>query len=439
LERATRFELATTSLGSGSHHPREKITNRFIAKYCRDPTFPPAKKIVIYDTELKGFCLVVRPSGSISFVLRYRRKDGASCEYTIGLVGSLKANQARKIGSTKYGEVKTGIDIQAAKRVAKVQAVRERQQTLKVFFEEKYRPYCQSQMRNGIGQLQSIDACFVRRWPDTPLTDINPFRIQNWRKEQIKRGLTAGGVNRPVSALKAMLNRAVEWGVIESNPLNSVKPLKEDNKRDTRYLSEGEEKSLRDALDAREGLRRTDRENHNNWCRERSEETFPNLDSTFTDHLKPIVLLALNTGMRRGELFNLMIADVDLKDGRVVVQGLSSKSGNSRFIPLTNEAKQILKDWIDQSAPEGLLFPSPVTGKRFNNINKSWQALIQSTDIENFRFHDLRHTFASKLAMRSVDLYVIKELMGHASIETTQRYAHLSPDYKTSAIENLNR
>jgi integrase len=298
-------------------------------------------------------------------------------------------------------------------------------------------------MRDGTGQVFKIETYFVKKWPRVPLFDINALRIQNWRREQVKRGLSPAGINRPVSALKAMLNRAVEWQVIESNPLATLRPLKEDDRRQVRYLNEDEENALRAALNIREVRQREERESYNRWCDQRQREQLPYLDGVFSDYLKPMVLLALNTGMRRGELFDLRVDDVSLtagtnREGRIMIRGAKSKSGDSRIIPLTQEAKRVLKAWIDQTAPENLVFPSPVSGKRFNNINKAWQTLRESAGIHNFRFHDLRHSFASKLAMKAVDLYVIKELLGHRSIETTQRYAHLGPDYKTNAIEKLN-
>ncbi len=422
---------------------KEKITDRSITKFRGSLAYPPEKRLVIYDTDIKGFCAVVRPTGVISFVLRYRRRpDGASREYLIGRVGSIRASAARKIAGDRYGEVRVGIDIQAAKQAATETDARERLQTLRVFFQERYEPFCLSQMRDGKGQAWKIEKYFVREWPDTPLRDLNVFRIQNWRKRKIDEGLSAGGINRPASALKAMLNRAIEWQIIEFNPLSALKPLKEDDRKPARYLKEDEEKALRDALDSREARQREERQNYNSWCGQRDQKKLPELNGTFADYLKPMVLLALNTGMRRGELFNLVVDDVDLepsKMGCIVVRGTASKSGNSRIIPLTNEARMVLKEWMIQAKPIGLVFQSPVTGKRFSTIKTAWQKLTHSAGIDGFRFHDLRHTFASNLAMKSVDLYVIKELLGHQSIETTQRYAHLAPDYKTSAIEKLNR
>ena len=422
-----------------------KLTDRAIAKYSRSTAYPPSKRLVYYDADIQGFCLVVQPSGVMSYILRYRRQpDGASREYLIGRQGAMTSAAARKEAIKKSGEVRTGKDIQGFKRKAKKVAERERLQTPQVFFEEKYKPYCEVEMRSGKNQVSAIQHHFVSRWPSVPLSEMSSLRLQNWRREKIKAGISPGGINRPMSALKAMLNRAVEWGVIESNPLAPVKPLKEDSGKNVRFLTDDEEVSLRSALINREANQRVERDRHNQWLASRKKPTLPVIrQSDFSDHLQPMVLLALNTGLRRGEIFNLVADDIEFdfgtkKEGRVVVRGQSSKSGDTRNVPLTIEARKILQKWTDQTKPEGLVFPSPVTGKRFDNINKAWKAVASNADLKNFRFHDLRHTFASKLAMRSVDLYTIKEFLGHASIETTQRYAHLAPGYKSNAIATLN-
>jgi|ETNmetMinimDraft_23_1059889.scaffolds.fasta_scaffold142625_1 hypothetical protein len=199
---------------------REKLTDRYISKIQRSDAYPPQKRVVIYDTTLAGFCLIIQASGVMSFVLRYRRlPDGASREYALGRFGSIKASQARKLALIRSGEVRTGLDIQQMKKDAKAKAEREKLQTLSAFFEHRYKPYCLSEMVRGAERAWAIDHYFVSQWPDKPLVDVNKWLITNWRNQKVKEGLKPGGVNRPISALKAMLSRAVEWNVIELNPL----------------------------------------------------------------------------------------------------------------------------------------------------------------------------------------------------------------------------
>jgi integrase len=346
--------------------------------------------------------------------------------------------QARAIAKEKLGQIANGVDIQQIKQTEKAENEHRRNQTLGPFFEDKYKPHLLSHMKSGRARASILEGHFVGPWKDKPLTDVNEWLVANWRKNQLKRGLSHAGVNRPVSALKAMMNRAVEWGVIEVNPLANIKALREDPSPVVRFLEEMEEKTLRETLDNRQDEQREERKRYNNWRSERNLEPYPELNCEYTDYLQPMVLLALNTGMRRGELFDLCLADIDLKRKQLIVQGQTAKSGKTRYIPLTDEAVHVLDSWCKQINSSSLVFPSPITGHRFDNINKAWKGLIKQAGVASFRFHDLRHTFASKLVMRGADLYTVKELLGHSNIETTQRYAHLAPEHKAKAVELLN-
>ena len=224
--------------------------------------------------------------------------------------------------------------------------------------------------------------------------------------------------------------------VIVVNPLNKIKPLKLDTTPRIRYLSVDEEKNLRNALDEREKEIRIGRKSGNAWREVRSYEKLASIDGYFADHLKPMVLLSINTGLRRGEIFNLRWSDIDFGKKTLTVEGATSKSGQTHYVPLNSEILALLKEWKKQSKGE-VVFASPVTGGRFNNIKRSWSQLRDRAGMSDFRFHDLRHTFASKLVMQGVDLYVVKELMGHSTIQMTERYAHLAPEHKASAVEKL--
>ena len=165
--------------------------------------------------------------------------------------------------------------------------------------------------------------------------------------------------------------------------------------------------------------------------------------SSFADHLKPLALLALNTGMRRGELFNLKWSDVDMEKPELEVRGeedddgTGSKSGQTRTIPLTREGLEVLRDWQSTTgAADGLVFPAE-DGGRMTDIKTAWGGLLRAAGIKGFRFHDLRHTFASWLVMRGTDLYTVRDLLGHASIQMTERYAHLAPEHRAAAVADF--
>jgi integrase len=143
--------------------------------------------------------------------------------------------------------------------------------------------------------------------------------------------------------------------------------------------------------------------------------------------------------MRRGELFALTWESVDLAGGRITVHGATAKSGKTRHIPLNGEALAALRGWREQSpANSGLVFPSR-RGEALTHVRRAWESALRSAGIKRFRWHDLRHTFASKLAMAGIDLNTVRELLGHSDYAMTQRYAHLAPEHKAAAVAKLVR
>jgi len=146
-------------------------------------------------------------------------------------------------------------------------------------------------------------------------------------------------------------------------------------------------------------------------------------------YLKPIVMIARNTGMRKGEILALKWPDVDFKSNVVTVRGVTAKSKRTRHLPLNSVAIDVFKKWYDQTEDDDL-FP-------IASFKTAWNAVIKDAKIKDFTFHDLRHDFASRLVMSGVDLKTIQELLGHADLTMTLRYSHLAPSHKVSAVERL--
>jgi integrase len=243
-----------------------------------------------------------------------------------------------------------------------------------------------------------------------------------------------------LTALKAMLNWAVEMQLIEANPLGKIKRLAEiDSDQKVRYLTEDERRRLYAALEAREERIRKARKNHIEWQTEREYEPSPEINSEFADYLRPMVLLSLNTGVRRGSVFGLRWGDIDFQTKTLTLRGDNVKSGKITRLPLNRIAFEVLTKWREQSTGKSdtdLIFSS-AGGEEFDNVRKSWTGVLKAARITNFRWHDMRHDFASQLVMRGVSLMQVSKLLGHADIKMTMRYAHLTPEAGQAAVDML--
>jgi len=232
------------------------------------------------------------------------------------------------------------------------------------------------------------------------LYEITSMAVEQFKAERAKE-VSPATVNRALACLKCMFNKAIEWDKAEVNPVKKVKLFKENNVR-VRYLEKEEIKKLIDNASA---------------------------------HLKPILIVALNTGMRKGEILNLKWYDLDFKNNIIYIR--ESKSGERREVPMNMLVRRTLI--AVRKHPDSPYVFCNEKGESFANVRKSFFTACKKSGILKFRFHDLRHTFASHLVMGGVDLNTVRELLGHKSLEMTLRYSHLSPDHKQRAVANLSR
>jgi integrase len=276
----------------------------------------------------------------------------------------------------------------------------------------------------------------------TRIDEIAVADIERWRgKKRTEKGSKASTLNRQITALKAALNWAVKRGVIEGHLLGRLERLREDDSETKiRYLLPEERERLFEALDVREERIRNGRDSHNEWLDERERERMPDMKSlAFVDHLKPMVIVSLNTGIRRGSLFRLLWRDIDFRGENLTIRAAIAKGGRDIQIPMNETLMNTLEAWKAQSGgkDDWLVFPSPKSGEVFDNVRRAWEGVLRLAEIKNFRWHDMRHDFASQLVMKGVDLNTVRELMGHADMKMTLRYAHLAPKVKRAAVELL--
>ena len=388
------------------------------------------------DTEVKGFLVRVEPSGLKPFFYVYAFAGGRGKRYRLGAFPGLSVEGARAVAKGAAGTVAKGIDPQARRKAERVQASSERLLTLSKFLKERFEPWALVHMKSGKTQLERIRADFKEQL-DKPMSVFHRVMVEGLRQKWKKDGKQASTINRDLQRIGSVLTQAVKLGVLDKHPLKGLEPLKTNKVGRVRYLSAAEELALREALLAREERLRAERIRFNTWRIERHLNPLPEREGELLDHLKPMVLLALNTGLRRGELFSLKWADVNLDARMLTVQGMSAKSGQTRHIPLNIEALTVLGAWRKQhKGAAGYVFPG-ADGARLTNITKSWGGVVKLAKLSGFNFHDLRHTFASRLVQGGIDLNRVRTLLGHSEISTTLIYSHLAPDNLRSAVEKV--
>jgi integrase len=381
---------------------------------------PRSKPYEIRDAKLKGLILRVQPNGKKYFYAEWERGK----RRRIPDVDDLTITQIRTQAKELMAQGKKGSIAPAKQNI-----------TLSKFLIEHYEPWAESNLKSGKPILKRIRACYG--WLLTrPLTSICQWDVEKWRSQRLKDGKATTTVNRDLSAFKAALNKAVEWELLDANPVAKLKLKKVDTLAKARYLSDDEESRLRAALNAREERLIKERESGNRWRQKRNMELLP---TASVDYLRVMVLVSLNTGLRKGELYGLRWDNVDLGTRILTVEGGGAKSGRTRHVPMNDEVLSELNRWANvQTETTNSVFTGK-TGKAFSDTSHSWHRVLREAGIERFRWHDMRHSFASKLVMKGVDLNTVRELLGHATLAMTIRYAHLAPEHRFSAVQVLNK
>ena len=268
------------------------------------------------------------------------------------------------------------------------------------------------QKKDRVNQLVSIFGNVQLRLFSTMLLEqfqtdrLRQGFITEKNKRQKAKANKPATINRLLAVLRHMFTKAVDWGMASEEVLKRIRKAKqlEENNARLRFLSKEECQTLLNACD---------------------------------DHLRPIVVTALNTGARKSEILNLRWDQVDLRHGFVLFKGSMAKNGERREVPINETLKAALSG-IVRRIDLPFVFHNPDTDKPYTMVTRSFASAIKKAKITDFKFHDLRHTFASHLAMSGVELITIKELLGHKDISMTLRYAHLAPAQKKRAVNILD-
>lgn len=386
---------------------------------------PEEKPYEIRDSKLKGFILRVQPSGSMSYICEYARGK----RITIGKAQILTLTQARNRAKEIMGDYARGIDPKAETNKTRVE-------TLGEFLEKKYEPWAIANQQKSSDMVARVRRCF-KDLLSKKLIEINHWVIEKYRNRRFKNGISPATINRDIISLKSVMSRAAAWGVIDENPLKGFRLSRVDENKVIRYLTDDEREKLFKALDDREKRIKRGWESGNQWRQKRKYDQKTDIPAdSYADHLKPMVIVSINTGLRKGELFSLTWSDVSFEKKLLTVTGNKAKSKQTRHVPLNSAALDALKRWHKYHSEQHYVFEGR-NGAKMDNIRKSWQSVLEAAGIEAFTWHCLRHSFASKLVTAGVDLNTVRELMGHSDINMTLRYAHLALEHKASAVAKL--
>ncbi|MFH1023504.1 MAG: tyrosine-type recombinase/integrase [Planctomycetota bacterium] len=301
----------------------------------------------------------------------------------------VKAGRTKSLAESVLAKVVDGV---VRAKVLGEHAIQQRE--FSDFMRKEYLPYSKTNKKPNSYRRDTVSAKhLVGEFGETRLTDITVKDVEKYKANRCAM-VSHGSINRELACLKHLFSMAIRWGNASRNPVKDVKFFKEPPAI-VRFLSDSERRRLMV------------------FC---------------PTHIKPVVLTALYTGMRRSEVFSLCWPDVDLD--RRMIRVRYTKNNEDRSIPINSDLADVFGD-LPRSIQDPRVFGHVV------NFRKEWDATLLRAGIANFRFHDLRHTFASYLVMAGVDVKTVQEMLGHRSITMTMRYTHLAPAHKQSAVEKL--
>ncbi len=322
--------------------------------------------------------------------LRYRRACPEARNQKQALLA--EANLRQEIFEGKYGKQKSS-------------------PRFSEYVDQTYLPWSKANKKSwksDVWRVEVLKAYFGKQCLD----EISPADVESFKTKR-RNGITRRGgqrskaaVQRELELLSGIFTMSVHNNLIESNPVRKVRKFKLDNQR-VRYLTAEEEQRLMQVLIGRRA------------------------------YLRPIFVLALNTGMRRGEILSLEWWQVDFLRNNLIVT--KTKTDKTRFLPMNKAVRdelQMLKAEADDKSR--FVFESPKKlGEPLGEIKKAFKAVLKDAGIEDFHFHDFRHTAATRLAEAGADVYLIAEILGHSNVQMSFRYTHMTDERKRRALAAL--
>ncbi|MCW9054898.1 MAG: site-specific integrase [Candidatus Pacebacteria bacterium] len=361
------------------------------------------REVVLWDDALPGFGVRTKKSGLKTYVLQYRNAHGRSKRLSLGHVGEVTLDQARREAIRLKGGISLGND------PAQQRADLRNGDTLRDLTDRYMTDHCEGRCKESTMDAHQwlLDKFILPRLGAFKITEVRPEDVANLH--QALRN-TPYNANRALGLIRAIYNKAEQWGVMlpNSNPATVIKPFRERKRQ--RYLSPDEFKALFRILDEQEALK-----------------------VIGTYQAAAIRLLAV-TGCRMGEILSLEWSSVDFINRRLLLDHHKTDHKGVKAIPLNAVAVRILEN-LPRVEDNKYVIVGRNEGTHLVNLQKPWRHIRKKAKLADVRIHDLRHSFASAAASAGVPLMMIGAMLGHSSPQTTARYAHLSQDPVKQASE----
>ena len=363
-----------------------KLTKRYVENLKPELE----KTLTFWDSEIKGFGVVVLPSGRCTYVIQYRNAERIKKRLKLGVHGSITTEEARELAKKHLASVAHGKDPVEDKRIIKTLP------TFKELANDYLQRYSQQKRPKSFQEDQRLLlTILIPAFGPSKVISINRWDIENLHRHHKKTPYQA---NRLLALLSKMFSLAISWGWRSDNPVQGV-PRYQEHKRD-HWLKDEELQRLWVCLDQ-----------------------YPHHITSYV--LKFLIL----TGARKGEALNATWDQFDLEKGIWTKPSHLTKQKKQEYLPLSEKTLEVLatlKALNTQDSP--YLFPGQVAGFPLKEIKTFWKTILKKANLERIRIHDLRHTYASHLVSSGLSLSIVGKLLGHTQASTTQRYAHLADE-----------
>ncbi len=391
----------------------------------------------VWDTKQDRLHARALPGGSVTLAIRYRNEIGTQ---RVLRLGKWKPHHdwtaTRKAAADALGKIQgNGVDLVAVRRAETLAARRAAQlakaSTLGNFLEHHYFPLITQTHVSHEPETRAMRKRF-KCWWSRPMDSLKPSDITLWKASNAE--IAPATRNRLLSYLKAALNVALKEELILRNPLADWGTKDSTHRREFegdnhgRELTSDEEARLLSTLRKRDADKRARRVRTNDHRQKRHKESLPKLPQHFVDHVEPLIITLLHSGMRWGEAAGLRWSEVDFDSGFIRLPAEGTKARRMRSVPIADPLMLVLQKTWEQRTSDELCFPSPRTGNVIDNINKAFKAVKRDAEIaEPFRIHDFRHTCARRWLDKGVSVRKVAAALGHGTTYITERYLG-SPD-----------